>query len=118
MNMKPYEVYIQTNENGYIVAVNSSAFLTDINGWIKIDEGYGDKYHHAQNNYFDKPIITESGVYRYKYDGVVRECTAEEIAEQESNIPVPEQPTPSEYEARIAALEEELLATKILLGVE
>lgn len=95
MNMKPYEVYIKTNENGYIVAANSSAFLTDINGWIKIDEGYGDKYHHAQGNYFDKPIHTESGVYQYKLtDGVAVECTAEEIAEQEANIPVPE-PTPT-----------------------
>ena len=95
MNMKPYEVYVQTNENDYITAVNSSAFLTDTSGWIKIDEGYGDKYHHAQNNYFDKPIFTESGVYRYKLvDGKAVECTAEEIAEQEANIPVPE-PTPS-----------------------
>ena len=30
----------------------------------------------------------------------------------------PEQPTPSDYEARISALEAELAATKILLGVE
>lgn len=113
-----YEVYIKTNENGYIIAVNSSEFLTDVNGWIKIDEGYGDKYHHAQGNYFDKPIYTEIGVYQYKYvDGVAVECTAEEIAEQEKNIPVPEA-TPNEYESRIAALEEELAAAKILLGVE
>jgi hypothetical protein len=119
MEMKLYEVYIKTNENGYIIAVNSSEFLTDTSGWFKIDEGYGDKYHHAQGNYFDKPIYTASGVYQYKYvDGVVRECTADEIAEQEANIPVPEQPSPEDYEARIAALEEELLATKILLGVE
>lgn len=91
----PYEVYIQTSENGYIIAVNSSEFLTDTSGWVKIDEGYGDKYHHAQGNYFPEPIITHSGVYRYKYvDGVVSECTAEEIAEQEANIPVPE-PTPT-----------------------
>ena len=30
----------------------------------------------------------------------------------------PDTPSPSDYEARIAALEEELEATKILLGVE
>lgn len=113
-----YEVYINANEYGYIIEVNSSAFLTDTSGWVKIDEGYGDKYHHAQGNYFDKSIYTASGVYQYKYvDGVAVECTAEEIAEQENNIPVPEI-TPNEYEARIAALEEELAAAKILLGVE
>lgn len=90
-----YEVYVKTNENGYITAVNSSEFLADTTGWVKIDEGYSDKYHHAQGNYFDKPIYTESGVYRYKLaDGVAVECTAEEIAEQEANIPVPE-PTPT-----------------------
>lgn len=120
MEMKPYEVYVQTDEHGYITAVNSSAFLTDASGWIKIDEGFGDKFHHAQGNYFGKPIYTESGAYRYKYeDGTVRECTAEEIAEQEANIPVPEPtPSPDDYEARIAALESELEATKILLGVD
>ena len=60
IEMKPYEVYITINKNGYTTAVNSSAFLTDTDGWIKIDEGYGDKYHHAQGNYFDKPIHTDS----------------------------------------------------------
>ena len=101
MEMKPYEVYIKTDENGYIIAVNSSEFLSDVTGWIKIDEGYSDKYHHAQGNYFSEPIITESGVCRYKYvDGTVRECTAEEIAEQEANIPVPE-PTPTHDDSAV-----------------
>lgn len=108
--MKPYEVYIKTNENNFIIAVNSSEFLTDTSEWLKIDEGYGDKYHHAQGNYFSNPIMTDSGVYRYKYDGAVRECTAEEIAEQEANIPVP---APSDKE-RIAELESLL---DLLLGV-
>lgn len=118
MEMKPYEVYIMTDDSGYIIAVNSSEFLDDTTDWLKIDEGYGDKYHHAQGNYFGKPIYTESGVYQYKLvDGVAVECTAEEIEEQEKNIHVPEA-TPNEYEARIAALEEELAAAKILLGVE
>ena len=52
------------------------------------------------------------------YDnGVYRDATAEEIAawEQEAaQQPAPE-PTPDE---RIAALEDELAATKILLGLE
>ena len=79
-----YEVYIKTNENGYIIAVNSSEFLTDTIGWIKIDEGYCDKYHHAQGNYFPESIFTDGGAYRYKLvDGKPVECTAEEIAAQE-----------------------------------
>ena len=62
-----YKVYIKVNEDGYIVAINSSEFVDDLSGWIEIDEGYGDKYHHAQGNYLSKPIMTEEGEYRYKY---------------------------------------------------
>ena len=50
-------------------------------------------------------------------NGVKRELSAEEIAEREryfSSTPAPEQTT----EERIAALEEELAAAKILLGLE
>lgn len=90
----PHIVYVKTNGSGYITAVNSSAFLHDATGWTAIDHGYGDKYHHAQGNYFDKPIMTMGGAYRYKLvDGAVAECTAEEIAEQEeANKP---EPTPA-----------------------
>lgn len=80
-----YIVYVKPNENGYITAINSSAFLTDTTGWVEIDRGYGDKYHHAQGNYFPESIYTDGGAYRYKLaDGVPVECTAEEIAEQET----------------------------------
>lgn len=88
--MKTFKVYVKTNEQNYITAINSSGFLSDLTGWVYIDEGKGDKYHHAQGNYFDKPIMTDSEVWQYKLeDGVARECTAEEIAEQEAAIPAP-----------------------------
>ena len=79
-----YIVYVQTNTKGYITAINSSAFLTDTSEWTEVDHGTGDKYHHAQGNYLDKPIMTQSGVYQYKMvDGSPVECTPEEIAAQE-----------------------------------
>lgn len=79
-----YIVYVKPNDNGYITAVNSSAFITDTTGWVEIDSGYGDKYHHAQGNYFPQPIWTEGGAYAYKMvDGKPVECTPEEIAAQE-----------------------------------
>ena len=98
-----YIVYVKTNSSGYITAVNSSAFLTDTTGWTEIDSGNGDKYHHAQGNYFSQPIITDGGAFRYKLlDGVPVECTAEEIAAQEEALkPVP---TPS-LENRVEVLE-------------
>ena len=66
-----YKVYVKTDENGIITAVNSSAFLRDTTDWTEIDEGTGDRYHHAQGNYLDKPLIDENGIYNYKLvDGV------------------------------------------------
>lgn len=86
----PYIVYVKPNSDGYIAAVNSSAFLTDTTKWVEIDSGYGDKYHHAQNNYFEKPIMTMGGAYQYKLmDSKAMECTAEEITKQElKNKPI------------------------------
>lgn len=87
----PYIVYVKPNDLGYVTTVNSSAFIADPTGWVEIDSGYGDKYHHAQGNYFPEPVMTDGGAYRYKLvDGEVVECTAEEIAAQEeANRPEP-----------------------------
>ena len=98
-----YIVYVKPNENDYITAVNSSAFMPDTTGWTQIDEGYGDKYHHAQGNYFPQPIITMGGAYRYKLvDGKPVECTAEEIAAQEEALKPVATPT---LESRVETLE-------------
>ena len=103
--MPPYIVYAKTNSGGYITAVNSSAFLPDTAGWTEIDRGYGDRYHHAQGNYFPQPIITMGGAYRYKLvDGVPMECTFEEITAQEEEIKTSIIITPT-AEERIAELE-------------
>ena len=94
--MENYVVYVKTNDSGYITDVNSSEFLADITGWVEIDRGNGDKYHHAQGNYFEKPIMTMGGAYQYKLvNGKPAECSAEEIAEQEEN----NKPAPSEATA-------------------
>ena len=59
-------VYVKRNEDGYITEVGSDIFIQDLTGWTKIDEGYGDKYAHAQSQYFDKPLINDNGTYNYK----------------------------------------------------
>ena len=83
----PYVVYVKSNSDGYIIAVNSSLFLPDTTEWVEIDSGYGDKYGHAQGNYFPQSIVTESGAFCYKLvDGMTIECTPEEIREQEEAI--------------------------------
>ena len=68
MEAQPYIVYIRMDEYNRIIAVNSSAFLDDLTDWVNIDSGFGDRYHHAQGNYFEKPIYDEHGVYNYKLE--------------------------------------------------
>ena len=88
-----YRVYIQTDTQGRIVAVNSSAFLVTPppEGWTPIDEGTGDRYHHAQGNYFAGPLMDERGICRYKFmDGATVERTQAEMdADYAPSAPVP-----------------------------
>lgn len=79
-------VYIKTDSNSNITDINSDVFINDIDSWIKIDEGIGDKYTHAQGNYFSESLTTENGIYRYKYiDNEIIEKTDEEIENETEN---------------------------------
>ena len=71
---EPTKVYVKVNTNNEIIDINSKYFIKDFTGWIKIDEGYGDKYAHAQGHYFDKPLMNEDGSYNYSFiDGQIIE---------------------------------------------
>ena len=102
--METYKVYVKTNTKGYITSINSSDFISDLTGWTEIDQGHGDKYHHAQGNYLPGPLMTVGGAYRYKLvNGKPVECTESEIQEQEeANKPLQ---TPS-LDDRVTGLEE------------
>ena len=105
--MDNYIVYIKTDTENRIISINSSAFLFDATGWTQIDEGIGDKFHHAQGNYLEKGLVDEHGRYNYRYvDGQVVE-----IPESEKP-PVPA-PGPSMME-RLEALEAAML--EVVLG--
>ena len=112
-----YIVYVKPNENGYITAVNSSAFLSDTTDWVEIDKGYGDKYHHAQGNYFSECIVTEGGAYYYKLvNGKPVKCTTEEIREQEeANKPI-KQPT-AQDDTDAIMVDHEYRLTLLELGI-
>lgn len=109
--MDEYLVYIRVDDAGRVVGINSSAFLTDTDGWVQIDQGHGDRYHHAQGNYLPGPLMDERGVYRYKLaDGAVVERTQEEM---DGDWVEPEpQPDPAE---RLRAVEETLAAYEDML---
>ena len=103
MEMRPYIVYVKVDESNRVTSINSSAFLADVTGWTEIDSCYGDKYHHAQGNYFDKPLCDERGICRYKLvNGRPVERTQEEM--DADYVPPEVKPTDAE---RISQLESE-----------
>ena len=88
-----YKVYIAiNNKNNQIIAVESDAFLANTNDWILIDEGVGEKYLYAQNQYLPKSLANQEGMFRYLYiDNNIVERSEEEMQ--------------AEYAARVAQSE-------------
>lgn len=105
--MQPYGVYVKTDAQNRITAIDSSAFLPDTAGWMKIDEGHGDRYHHAQGNYLPGPLMDMRGICRYKLvDGKPVERTQEEMdADYTPPVAVPDGSMES-LTAEVAALKE------------
>ena len=64
-------VFVQINMDDYVTAVESSAFLDNTSGWLKVDQGTGELYKYARVLYCPKGLTTDGG-YNYKLvDGVV-----------------------------------------------
>ena len=109
--MENYNVFIRVDDSGRVVGINSSAFLDDTTGWVQIDSGSGDKYHHAQGNYMPKPIYNWSGVPVYKMEmGEIKERSEEEIR---ADIKTPEK---TEIEKRIETIEKTVKVISDLLA--
>ena len=101
--MEDYIVYGRTDDAGRLVVVNSSAYMSDTDGWTELDRGVGVRYHHAQGNYLPGPLMDERGIFRYKLvNGVVTERTKEEM--DADYVPPEVNPTDTE---RILQLESE-----------
>ena len=97
MDTESCKVLVQTDDAGRVTAINSDAFVSG-DGWTQIDEGEGDRYRHAQNNYLFEPLTDERGVYRYKLvDGLVAQRTQAEMDADFDARPAPE-PTAEEKE--------------------
>lgn len=87
MEIQKSKVYVLLDEKSRVLRCEGGYTMSnidDVSQWTCIDEGTGDRYNLCQSNYFDKPLMTMDGAYRYKLvDGQVVECTPEEIAAQE-----------------------------------
>lgn len=104
MQMEKYKVYVKV-KNGLVCEINSSTFLKDVTNFTLIDEGLGDRYHHAQGNYLDKPLYDMQGCHNYKYvGGKVVETTTEEKQAELASFPKPEPTTEEKLRADIEYL--------------
>lgn len=90
-------VYILTDDKNRVTRCEGGYTTpADLNGWIKIDEGTGDKYNLCQSHYFEGGLYTMDGIPLYKYvDGAVQRRTEDEIKTDRSAIPAPP-PSPME----------------------
>lgn len=75
------KVYVKVNDNSQIIRCDGGYTCpSNLDEWILIDEGNGDRYNLCQSNYFDGGLYTEDGIPRYQLvDGQPVERTEEEI---------------------------------------
>lgn len=95
------KVYIKVDEQGRILRCEggySIGNIDNIDKWIFVDEGTGDRYNMCQSQYFDGGLYTEDGICRYKC--VKGKCkprtTAELEADRAAQKPTPQAPTEAE----------------------
>lgn len=104
------KVYVKVNDRNCILRCDGGYTvqnIQDIEEWILIDEGVGDKYNLCQTHYFADGLCTVEGICLYKYEnGKVIRRTEEEIAADIAAIPVPVSPPTTEE--RLSAIEDAL----------
>lgn len=64
------KVYIKIDSQNRIIRCEGGYSIGNIDNldeWILIDKGIGDKYNLCQSNYFNPPLYTEDGIARWKY---------------------------------------------------
>lgn len=87
------KVYIKIDNRNCILQCEggyTTSNIKNIDEWIFIDEGNGDKYNLCQSNYFEGGLYTEDGIPRYKYDFITTQLrTEEEIEADRQAIPIP-----------------------------
>ena len=86
------KVYILTDSENRIIRCEGGytmCNIPNIEEWIFVDEGYGDKYNLCQSHYFDGGLYDDFGVCRYVWESdSYRLRTVEEM---EADRPKPEE---------------------------
>lgn len=100
------KVYIKVDSQNRIIQCDGGYTEANVigEGWIQIDEGYGDKYNLCQTHYFEDSLYTNDGFYRYKYiNNEIVERTADELAADKTSLEsiVPEATRLDRIEAQV-----------------
>lgn len=111
------KVYILLDSDNRITNLDGGYSISnvDVDTWILIDEGEGDKYNLCQSHYLDMPLIADDGTHNYIYENdAIREATPAEHEEEFNSFPVIP-PTPS-AEDQIAELNAtlDMLLTEVI----
>lgn len=67
------KVYAKVDSRNRILAIDggyTSGNIKNIDEWILIAEGNGDRFNLCQSCFLDKPLMDDRGIYRYKLDGI------------------------------------------------
>ena len=109
-------VYVLLDSESRVLRLEGEYSLpNDLTNWIKVDEGYGDRYALAQSHYLEAPLY-DGSVLRYKLiDGKVVERSAEEIEADKAALPKPE-PTAEDDNAAML-VDHEYRLTLLELGL-
>lgn len=115
------EVYILIDSNNHIIRCEGGYSISNIDNieeWVKIDEGYGDKYNLCQSHYFDKPIINMDGTHSYVYENnEIRESTLDELAEELAERATLEVQPDSQADIQEMMIDHEYRLTLLELGI-
>lgn len=111
------KVYIKVDENSRILRCEGGytmCNIENIDDWIFIDEGTGDRYNLCQSHYFDGGLYTMDGIPRYKWDGekaILR--SDEEIEADRASLPKPAPTQLDRIESAVNAKNEEIAQAAI-----
>lgn len=115
------QVYIKLGELNRVIRCEGGYSISNIDNieeWINIDEGYGDKYNLCQSHYFDKPLMNMDGTHNYIYDNnEVREVTDEEKVAELAGFPVPEPQPDIQADTQEMMIDHEYRITLLELGI-
>lgn len=105
METEKSKVYIKIDSLNRIIQCEggyTTGNIDNIEEWILIDEGIGDKFNLCQSHYFDGGLYTDDGIPRYKFEsGTISLRTDGEIESERESATVT-QPSMAE---RVAILE-------------